>query len=165
LVRDKWGIVSTSNIFLYMQFKIGTYKDGIDHNGDLCLFRSSEMLLNRAEALYFEGGHEAEVQQLLVQLTHDSGRDTEYTCTKTGTDLLNEIKLYREIELWGEGTNWFDLKRWGDPRIVKRFAEGGNFIDYWAYKFQPEEQNKWVFMIPQSETNYNPLCQQNNYGE
>jgi hypothetical protein len=163
IVRTKWGMPETSNIFLYMNLKIGTVVDGTNHNGCTCLFRASELLLNKAEALYFQGGHDAEIQQLLVKLTRDTGRDPAYTCTKTGADLWNEVKRYRAIELWGEGTNWFDLKRWREPRIVKTFAEGGNFIDHWAYKFQPDEQNRWVYMIPDSETNYNPLCEQNNY--
>jgi DNA repair protein RecN (Recombination protein N) len=38
-------------------------------------------------------------------------RQPGYTCTKTGDDLFKEIVNYRELELWGEGFNWFDYVR------------------------------------------------------
>src|SRR5690606_33924200 len=105
-------IQSTSKVYAYMQFKIKA--NDLPGVGHLNHFRSSEMYLVEAEAKYFQNESAAEIQQLLEELTQTSGRDPGYTCTKTGTDLLNEIKLYRAIELWGEGFDWFDMKRWND---------------------------------------------------
>lgn len=149
------NLYSTATPYAYMQFKIGAAD--LPGVGNLNHFRSSEMYLIEAEAKYFQGGKEPEVQQLLVSLIKDSGRDPQYSCTKTGTDLLNEIKLYRAIELWGEGFDWFDLKRWGDGISRKNPTNGGNFITVLAVEFGPNVKNNWVWKIPEKETEYNKL--------
>ncbi len=148
---------SNANVYAYMQWKISaTDVPGV---GNLNHFRSSEMYLIEAEAKYFQNKPESEIQTLLVDLTAGSGRDPNYTCTKTGVDLLNEIKLYRAIELWGEGFDWFDMKRWGDPISRKEYAAGGNFITQLAVNIAPDANNKWTWKIPQRETDYNTLAQ------
>ncbi|WP_343704644.1 RagB/SusD family nutrient uptake outer membrane protein [Chitinophaga sp.] len=139
--------------YAYMQFKVkANDMPGVGH---LNHFRSSEMYLIEAEAKYFQNKPATEIQQLLVSLTNGSGRDASYTCTKTGTDLLNEIKTYRAIELWGEGFDWFDMKRWNDPIVRKAYANGGNFIPDLAKTIQPSENNKWTWKIPLRESDYN----------
>ena len=143
---------SNGTAFAYMQFKVAT--DGQPGIGDLCLFRASEMLLTEIEANYFLK-NEAAAQAGLVELNKTSGRDPEYTCTKTGEELLKEIKFYRGIELWGEGFNWFDLKRWGDNLVRHTHAEGGNFIASMAVSYGPHEKNEWTWVIPKRETDYN----------
>jgi hypothetical protein len=147
---------SNASVYAYMQWKISaTDVPGIGH---LNHFRSSEMYLIEAEAKYFQGKPDADIQNLLVALTATSGRDPNYTCTKTGVDLLNEIKLYRAIELWGEGFDWFDMKRWGDPIIRKIYAAGGNFTTAMAVNRAPDANNKWTYRLPQRETDYNTLA-------
>lgn len=141
-----------AKIFAYMQFKIGaTDMPGV---GNLNNFRSSEMYLIEAEADYFQSKPDA-AQNALIALTKNSGRDPQYSCTKTGTDLLNEIKTYRAIELWGEGFDWFDMKRWGDSIDRKVYDDGGNFITAVAKKILPTENNKWTWKIPFKESDYN----------
>jgi hypothetical protein len=81
--------------------------------GYLPFIRSSEMVLVEAEANYFLG-NTTEAQNALVELNATSGRNPEYTCSLTGEDLFNEIKDYREVELWGE-CSWSDYKRWNLP--------------------------------------------------
>jgi hypothetical protein len=122
-------------------------------------FRSAEMYLVDAEAKYRQGKPASDIQNLLVALNNTSGRDPNYTCTKTGTDLLNEIKLYRAIELWGEGFDWFDMKRWGDPIVRKTYANGGNFITPLALTITPDMNNKWTWRLPLKETDFNTLAQ------
>ena len=114
----------------------------------------SEMVLIEAEAQY-RLGNEGAARDLLVELNATSGRDPEYTCTATGSDLMEQIKLYRGIELWGEGFNWFDLKRWGDTISRKTYANGGNWMSQYAITIGPNEKNNWTWCIPQHETNYN----------
>lgn len=130
-------------------------EDGGGYLGHLNLMRSSEMYLTEAEAEYHLD-RENEARQLLVDLNKTSGRNPEYTCTLTGDDLLNEIKLYRRIELWGEGFNWFDYKRWGDPIVRHVYKDGGNFYSTLAITLQPEDSNHWTWVIPKEETDYNP---------
>lgn len=141
-----------AKVAAYMQFKINaTDMPGVGH---LNHFRSSEMLLIEAECKYFLGD-EPGAQDALLELTRDSGRDPEYTCDKTGDDLLAEIKYYRSVELWGEGINWFDLKRWGDPLVRKGFKEGSNWRSAIAYTIEPGERNGWTWVIPNKESDYN----------
>ena len=141
-------------IYAYMQTKMHS-EDGGGYLGHLNLIRSSEMYLTEAEAEYHLD-RENEARQLLVDLNKTSGRNPEYTCTLTGDDLLNEIKLYRRIELWGEGFNWFDYKRWGDPIVRHVYKDGGNFYSTLAITLQPEDSNHWTWVIPKEETDYNP---------
>ncbi len=145
-------LLSTHCIFAYMNFKISNnIQPGIGH---LCLMRSSEMLLIEAEAQY-NLKKEAEARALLVELNATSKRDPAYTCTASGEALMEQIKLYRGIELWGEGFNWFDLKRWGDSISRQTYANGGNWMSSYAVSFGPNEKNNWTWCIPRNETDYN----------
>jgi hypothetical protein len=135
----------SSQIYAYMQWKVRCNEQpGI---ADLCFFRSSEMLLIEAEAQCMMGNYTA-AQAALVALNKTSGRDPQYACNKTGADLLNEVKLYRRIELWGEGFDWFDLKRWKDTLVRHTYEDGGNFIEKFAVTITPEDKNEWTYVIP-----------------
>lgn len=148
-------IPSNAKAYAYMQFKIkANDMPGVGHTNN---FRSSELLLIEAEAKYKQNKPASEIQALLNELTRDSGRDPGYNCTLTGQALFDEIKKYRAIELWGEGFDWFDLKRWGDPVKRKSFSSGGNFASTFAVTIQPNEKNKWRVVTPAKETDYNPL--------
>ena len=39
-------------------------------------------------------------------------RNPEFKAPSTQDALRKEVRFQRRIELWGEGTNWFDMKRW-----------------------------------------------------
>ena len=148
------GIESAAKVCAYMQFKFANNEQG--GVGHFPLIRASEMVLIEAEANYFLKKY-TDAQASLIELNKTSGRDPEYTCTKTGEDLLNEIKDYRKFELWGEGANWFDLKRWGDPLVRHNPDEGGNFMNVFAVSYGPEAKNKWTWVIPLKETQANGL--------
>lgn len=151
------ALYSTATVFAYMQFKIAaTDLPGV---GNMNHFRSAEMYLIEAEAKYFQNKPETEIQNLLVALNKTPGRDASYTCTKTGTDLLEEIKLYRAIELWGEGFDWFDMKRWNAPINRKTYDNGGNFIASLAVSIAPSDNNKWTWKLPLKETDFNTLAE------
>lgn len=120
----------------------------------LPFIRSSEMVLIEAEANYFLG-KTAEAQAALVELNATSGRNPEYTCTKTGEELLSEIQDYRCLELWGEGFEWSDFKRWNKAVVRKSFEEGGNAHLSVAITINPEDGNKWTWGVPLNETDYN----------
>ena len=147
-------IYETSKIFAYTQYKVKC--NDMPGVGHLNHFRSSEMYLIEAEAKYFLND-EVGARAALSTLTKDSGRDTEYSCTKSGQDLLTEIKLYRAIELYAEGFDWFDMKRWGDTLDRLSFKEGGNFQTPYAITITPSERNKWTWKIPAKETDFNDM--------
>jgi hypothetical protein len=145
-------LYSTSYIFAYMQFKFQVLdQPGVGHVNN---FRSAEMYLTEAEA-NCHLGKDAEAQSLLIELNKTSGRDPEYTCTKTGADLLKEVKLYRRIDLWGEGFDWFDYKRWNEPIVRHAYKDGGSFHAQFAVTINPEDQNHWTWVYPAKEVDYN----------
>ncbi len=131
--------------------------------GGLPFIRSSEMLLIEAEANYFLG-NTADAQANLVELNATSGRNPEYTCSKTGDDLFNEIKDYREVELWGEGFAWSDYKRWNIPVVRHSFKEGGNAHSTVAKTIPTDYGFNWTWQIPKAETDYNSFKKANATG-
>lgn len=119
----------------------------------LCHIRSSEMVLIEAEANYFLGDEPA-ARASLEELNTASKRNPQYTCTASGESLFQEIVDYRELELWGEGFNWYDIKRWNRDVVRKSFAEGGNCHPATATTL-PAGGSTWTWSIPEIETDYN----------
>ena len=122
--------------------------------------RASEMGYTEAEAA-FRNGDETTARKIMEELNKDV-RDPNYTCSATGDALLQEIKDYRAFELWGEGFNWFDMKRWHDP-IVRVAWEAnnpnsGNRGTSFAQTFSPDQYYGWMVVVPQVEFNYNKLA-------
>jgi len=140
--------------FYYLDANLKFYVLDQPGVGYVPFIRSSEMVLIEAEANYFLG-KTAEAQAALVELNATSGRNPEYTCTKTGEELLSEIQDYRCLELWGEGFEWSDFKRWNKAVVRKSFAEGGNAHQSVAITIKPEDGNKWTWGVPLNETDYN----------
>lgn len=121
--------------------------------GYLCHIRSSEMVLIEAEANFFLNNEEAAIASL-VELNKTSGRNPNYSCDKTGDALFQEIVDYRELELWGEGFNWNDIKRWKRDIVRKSLANGGNCHTATAVTIKADSSN-WTWAIPECETLYN----------
>lgn len=140
--------------FYYLDANLKFFVKAQPGVGYVPFIRSSEMVLIEAEANYFLG-KTAEAQAALVELNATSGRNPEYTCTKTGKELLSEIQDYRCLELWGEGFEWSDFKRWNKAVVRKSFKEGGNAHQSVAITINPEDGNKWTWGVPLNETDYN----------
>ena len=140
--------------FYYLDANLKFYVTDQPGIGYVPFIRSSEMVLIEAEANYFLGNTTA-AQAALVELNATSGRNPEYTCTKTGEDLLAEIQDYRCLELWGEGFEWSDFKRWNKAVVRHSFAQGGNAHASVAITINPEDGNKWTWDVPLNETDYN----------
>ena len=144
-------LYSTSQIYAYMHFKFlcSFYPGG----GPFHLFRAAEMYYLEAEAKCHLGGQDAAVQALMNEVVRPY--DADYTCSATGSDLLEEVKLYRRFDLWGEGLDWFDCKRWNISIDRKSWADGGSCIDALAISYGPNEKNGWAYYAPLKETDYN----------
>ncbi|KZE83356.1 hypothetical protein AV926_00085 [Myroides marinus] len=128
--------------------------------GDYIYMRSTEIFLNKAEAAA-ELGDNATAQAILKDIM--STRDEKYTVTKTGAALIEEVRLQRRIELWGEGFAFFDMKRWGIA--LERNYPGSNHADSgkWSY---PVGSPKFVFQFPLRELQANdkiPPSEQNPF--
>lgn len=115
--------------------------------------RSSEMVLIEAEANYFLQ-NESAAQAALVKLNASSGRDPQYSCDKVGSELFEEIVLYRELELWGEGFNWHDYKRWNRDIVRVGFGKGG-YVHVATATTIKASDSSWTWSIPETETQYN----------
>ncbi len=114
------------------------------------------MYLTEAEAKCHLGGQDASVQSLLNEL--NKNLDPSYKCTKTGADLLTEVKLYRRVDLWGEGHRFLDLKRLN--RDLDR--TGANHVAAVSSVLQiPASDERWKFAIPQDEIDANDLIDKN----
>ncbi|MBQ9184772.1 MAG: RagB/SusD family nutrient uptake outer membrane protein [Bacteroidales bacterium] len=145
-------LYGTSLVYAYMQFKFqATFYPG---GGSFHLFRSAEMLYTEAEAKAKQG-QESAAQALMNQAVQPY--DPAYNCTATGTALMDEIKLYRRFDLWGEGNNWFDYKRWNQKIERKSWANGGSYVTALAKTIEPNDKNGWTFYAPLKETDYNPF--------
>lgn len=125
--------------------------------------RAAEMLLTEAEAAY-QNNDMTTAQNCLKELM--AQRDETYTLPATsGTALLDEIKLQRRIELWGEGFCWFDFKRWNQTMSRKAWNPEdldncGGWPSTLARDFAPDFMYGWRCAIPQNEFTYNKEANQ-----
>lgn len=127
---------------------------------DIKVLRASEVLLNKAEALYRLDGREAEALATLDLLRDE--RYSSYTGGETGSALLEAILFNRRVELAFEGHRFFDLKRLGQS--ITR-SNNGDLIDGTGTPpddlILPAGDPRFQFPIPQAEINANPNMEQN----
>lgn len=118
--------------------------------------RAAEMYLTEAEAAY-QDGDENTAKACLEAV--NSKRIPGYTCNSTGEALLDEIRVCRRIELFAEGHNFPDFKRWNLPFEKRRFVAGdpasGNVPATYAYSVETVTNNGWRLAIPQQELDAN----------
>lgn len=152
------NLASSYSKFPYTSEKFITKnRDNNTPLGDVPFMRVAEMYLIEAEAKYFLGD-EAGSKAILAQLA--TARDTAFTgFTTSGQAYLDELYLHRRIELWGEGFRFFDLKRTDSPLNRRDTGAVAAVINnVWEI---PANDLRWTWVIPRSELNANPLCEQN----
>lgn len=120
--------------------------------------RASEMCIAEAEAAYMAGDYET-AKKCLREI--NGKRITDYAGAPDGAALLEEIRLCRRIELWGEGQGFSDFKRWNIPCVRREWVSGdhtsGNFAPAYGVTVQPNEHNGWRFYLPYVESDFNNL--------
>lgn len=114
---------------------------------DYLYMRNAEMYLIEAEA-YVRMGNGSQAASTLATLM--AKRDPSWNQT---TVTLEDVLLQRRIELWGEGFEFFDLRRNGLG--VDRKYEGTNHTAAAQFAF-PAHTPSWNFQIPLSEEQNNP---------
>lgn len=153
-------LYSTSYVFGYMQFKFRV--SFLPGGGSFHLFRAAEMYYIEAEA-QCHLGNDAEAQTLL--LAANQQYDDSLTVTETGDELLEKVKLYRRFDLFGEGFDWSDYKRWNQDIVRKALnvsdglASAGSFHSTFAITIPAEDEDRWTWAIPSKETDYNTLIE------
>lgn len=150
------GTPTTASYGPYISFK---FRDltGSRRAGDFIYLRSALLYYIEAEGLA-RSGNEAGARQVLFEITKE--RDRGYTMsTNSGNALLEEINIQKRIELWGEGFAFFDLKRLSQG--VVRDYTGTNHPQYGRFNI-PTGDNRFLFMLPQSEVDANDELGPNN---
>jgi len=109
---------------------------------DYTFMRAAEMYLIKAEAEVRSSGSTTALAELMET------RDPSWNKTAT----LDEVLLQRRIELWGEGFEYFDMRRNAMPCIRK--YEGTNHATNGQYNWAAHVAS-WNFQIPLSETQNN----------
>lgn len=164
----------TGNIYVFFKYQgnpaLGS--SGIMYSGvnKVKAFRIAEQYLIAAEAYARRGqaGDEAKACEYLNALRER--RIPGYTReTYTGNALLDEVKMERAKELFGEGFRFTDLKRWGkgfarseaqDDQIISN--AGGSNTEFLT---KTADDPHWLWPIPQAEIDSNPqIKDQQNLG-
>lgn len=145
---------SNPNAMFGAHFKFWT----LDQYGTMpwIFMRASEMALTEAEAAYHNSDFTACKSALEAV---NKNRIKNYSCTSSGQALLDEIRLTKRIEFWGEGQNWFDYKRWNLPIERKAWVEGdvesNNIPATYCGTLNPEDNHGWRYNLPKGETDFN----------
>lgn len=87
------------------------YQTPQDFSGDYCFIRVADPYLLLAEA-YIEQNKLEEGRTTLESIIKERFSDYTTSAFTTQEQLREEVRLQRRIELWNEGTSFFDLKRW-----------------------------------------------------
>lgn len=139
---DKYNISANTNIAVQWGLRSA--------GGIVMLFRSAEMQLIKAEALY-RLGREGEAKEALDFFKQ--GRYLDVANSYTESDLLNEILKERKLEFYHEQDMWWiDMKRLGTR--MERVLNGT------LYVLEPDDW-RYCFPIPQSEMEVNKNMVQN----
>ena len=144
-------------MYPYMELKHGRAERGY-------VWRTAELYLNRAEAYMqkYKAG-ESSAGQLAVNDLNElrSNRITGYTDYQLSTaeDLEKLCKAERRRELIFEGHRWFDLRRYGMPRIEHKWiADEGKTTTYVLEENDPG----YTVPIPQAVLDRNKKLVQND---
>ena len=119
------------------------FYDASDLRGEIVYLREEEMLLTEAEALARQG-NTPDATALLNKLQDLRG------ATKTDGTVEN-ILIERRKELYGEGLDWYDMKRNRKPLVrgSNHYVAGGDIQ-------LPADSWRFVYQIPNSEIVNNP---------
>lgn len=157
--------IDATNTYIYAYMSTKFLKISDRSIGCVPIMRAAEMIYNEAEALCMQGGNESKVRSLIEEAVKPYQPD--YTCSLSGDELLNEVKLYKRFDLWGEGRHYLDQKRWNVDMVRKGWSEGGNWHPTFAGSgstggsYDTTGKNNWCICIPDRETNYNRLINYN----
>jgi len=143
--------------YMSRKFKI---KEANTTLGDVPYIRLAEVYLTIAEALANIPGREAEARQKLYELNRT--RNANYVLsTNSGAALIEEILVYRRVELWGEGHRFYDLKRL-NRGLDRRTAPNYVAASVGDVMVVPAGDPRWQWVIPRVEIQANTNSKQND---
>lgn len=121
---------------------------------DVIYMRVAEMYYVAAEAYYLDNKPE-KAQEVLTAIM--STRIPGYTCTATGEALYKEICVNKRIDMFEEGSRFFDIKRRNESidRALSVNAPIAQLEYLNAVKYNGHD-DKMIYMIPDAEIQNNP---------
>ncbi|MFA8433751.1 MAG: RagB/SusD family nutrient uptake outer membrane protein [Marinifilaceae bacterium] len=143
----------------YMSVKFRNKDGGTINPDDILYMRAAEMYLIEAEALARQGGKDAEAVTVITEL--GTARDASYDINARGLSLIEEIKVQRRIELWGEGHRWLDLLRYDEALDLTDSGAEPTRYQKGFKQDKPSVSPNWLYQIPQDEMNANPKMKKN----
>jgi len=147
-VRKEW--FDAMDYGLPVDYAHVKFRDNTFFEGDYIYMRADEFFLLEAEALAHsdEGAARSLLNEFVQTRNPDFSADN-----LSGSDLLDEIRFQRRLELWGEGGEWWEMKRHGED--LNRDYEGSNHVRFGMFNY-PADSEMFYFQIPQDELNGNP---------
>ncbi len=138
--------------FPYAARKFGAVADW---TMDYIYMRNAEMILIEAEAhARLNDGQAASVLATLMDKRDPIWSDSDVT--------VEDVLLQRRIELWGEGFQYFDLRRNGLG--INRKYDGSNHSPSAQYEF-PAHSPSWNHQIPNAEMQNNMFIDESEQNE
>ncbi len=121
------------------------------------VFRLAEAHLNRAEAFAYldEVGDAMDDINEIRRNRFENGKDYELD-TDDKQAAINYIRNERRMELSFEYHRWFDLRRYGMPRLVHKYGFPGEEVEY----VLEEKSKAYTLPIPLSVTRLNKVIEQ-----
>lgn len=153
-IRKNWFGPDNGAIRSPLPGQIYNYKfyDDTFFEADYVFMRVAEMYLIEAEASANKGDDGTAASALYKLI---STRDSGYTLsTNTGSALMDEIRLHRRIELWGEGFGLLDMKRW-NVGLTRVYTGSTHPNIPSAYYDIPAGDFRFTFQLPLDEINLN----------
>ncbi len=139
--------------YAYMNRKFMAF-DAASSWGDVPYMRAGEMYYIAAEAYARLGGAANELLAQQRLFTVNVNRDPSYVqSTNTGQALIDEIMVYRRVELWGEGHRFLDLKRTNSDlnRPIGANNTGLHQTSLCTVSAIPAGDIRWTWLLPKAE--------------
>lgn len=138
------------------------YVYGLFSSTNYLWMRYAEVLLLAAEA-NLQSGNQAEALKDLNQV-----RERVKLPAKTSIT-MDDVKTEKRLELWGEGTRWMDLVRWGDAesklankgKEMPAFDGSKVFVEYTQTNAGYKANKNEMLPIPDQEIKLNSNMKQN----
>lgn len=125
------------------------------YNADLIELRFSDVILCLAEALA-ESGKPAEALPLLNRVR--TRAKATLSKASTAAELRTAVRLERRLELSGEFTTVFDIRRWGTLKEEIAAISPDQIV---GAKLTPYDPKFEIYPIPQAQLDVNPNLKQN----
>lgn len=158
--KETGDTVKISHNYDYTALKFVTSEGSLT---DYIYLRVQDPILLEIEAIN-EQGRTADAAAKLNAFMKK--RDPDFVAKMDQGGLREQIRINRRIELWGEGSTWFDFRRWDIPcdRSKSVTLPDGTVVKS-NHKLIPEKPYSfndinYVFMLPQREVNNNKELKQ-----